>query len=134
MAENAVVKDPFTDAMVEAGAEVARKLAESGTPLMAALWMFDSEINEWRLLFTSPDGSALGPRKVDEGILAALEALGDKAAAVPFSVISLLDPTAELVTLVRIASRDRSGVGRIRISKNAINGHYIDDALIYRVA
>ena len=30
MAENAVVKDQLTDAMVEAGAELTRKLDESG--------------------------------------------------------------------------------------------------------
>ena len=134
MAENAVVKDQLTDAMVEAGAVLTRKLDESGMPTSAALWMFNPEINEWRLLFASPEVSAQGPRQVYERIRVALEELGDKAAAAPLSVIGLLDPNAELVQLLRIAIRRESGVGRIRFSKNVINGRFIDDALIYRVA
>jgi hypothetical protein len=134
MAENAVVKEQLTDAMVEAGAELTRKLEESGMQTTAALWLFDPEINEWRLVFASPEVSAEGPRKVYERIRLALEELGDKASAAPFSVIRLLDPNAELVKLLKTAVRTGSGVGRIRFSKNVINGHFIDDALIYRVA
>jgi hypothetical protein len=134
MAENAVVKDQLTDAMVEAGAELTRKLNESGMHTTAALWLFDPEINEWRLLFASPEVSAEGPRKVYERIDSALEELGDKASAAPFSVIRLLDPNAELVQLLKTAIRTGSGVGPIRFSKNVINGHFIDDALIYRIA
>ena len=76
MAENAVVKDRLTDAMVEAGADLTRKLDEIG----------------------------------------------------------LLDQNAELVKLLRIAIHTGPGIGRIRFSKNVINGHFIEDALIYRVA
>lgn len=134
MAENAVVKDQLTDAMVEAGAELTRKLDETGMPPNIALWLFMPEMNEWRLLFASPEVSAQGSRKVYERIRVALEAVGNKASAVPLSVISLLDPNAELVQLLEIAIRTGPGVGRIRFSKNVINGHFIDDALIYRVA
>jgi len=134
VAENAVVKDQLTDAMVEAGAQLTGKLDESGTPIIAALWLFMPEVNEWRLLFASPDVSAQGPRKVYERIRLALQDLGDKAAAAPLSAIGLLDPKDELVQLLKIAIRTGSGVGRTRFSKNVINGHFIDDALIYRIA
>jgi hypothetical protein len=87
-----------------------------------------------RLLFASPEVSAQGPRRVYERIRVALEDLGDKASAAPLSVIGLLDPNAELVQLLKIAIRTESGVGRMRFSKNVINGHFIDDALICRVA
>ena len=134
MAEDTVVKEQLTDAMIEAGAELTRKLDESGPPITAALWMFQLEINEWRLLFTSPDIATHGGLKMYERIQLARKDLGDKVAAAPFSAISLLDPDAKLVRLLRIAIRNRPGGSRIRISKDAINGHYIDDALIYRVA
>ena len=134
MAENAVVKDQLTDAMVEAGAELTRKLDESGLPPIAALWLFMPEINEWRLFFASPDVSAQGPRNVYERIRLALEELGDKASASPLSVIGLLDPDAEVVQLLRTAIRSGSGIGRTRFSKSAIKGYFIDDALIYRIA
>ena len=134
MAENTVVKDQLTDAMVEAGAELTRKLDEAGLLTNAALWLFVPEINEWRLLFASPEVSAQGPRQVYEQIRLALEQLRDKASAAPLSVIGLLDQDAELVKLLKTAIRTGSGIDRIRFSKNVINGHFIEDALIYRVA
>lgn len=133
MAENTVVKDQLTDAMVEAGAELTRKLDEAGLVTNAALWLFVPDINEWRLLFASPEVSAQGPRKVYEQIRLALQQLGDRASAAPLSVIGLLDENAELVKLLRIAIRTGPGIGRIRFSKNVINGHFVEDALIYRV-
>lgn len=134
MAENTVVKDQLTDAMIEAGAELTLKLDDAGLLTNAALWLFVPEINEWRLLFASPDVSAQGPRKVYERIRLVLEQLGDKASASPLSAIVLLDHNAELVKLLKTAIRTGSSVGRIRFSKNVINGHFIEDALIYRVA
>jgi len=134
MAENSVVKDQLTDAMVEAGAALTRKLDELGLPTIAALWLFMPEINEWRLLFASPEVAARGPRFVYERIGLAIEQLGEEASAAPFSSISLLDADAELVRLLRTAVHTGPAIGRTRFSKNAINGHFIDDALIYRVA
>jgi hypothetical protein len=134
MAENTVVKDQLTSAMVEAGAELTRKLDESGLPTTAALWLFVPDMNEWRLLFASPEVSTQGPRKVYERVRLASEELGAKASAAPLSVIGLLDENAELVKLLRIAIRTGPGISRIRFSKNVINGHFIEDALIYRVA
>jgi hypothetical protein len=134
MAENTVVKDQLTDAMVDAGAELTRKLEEIGLPATAALWLFVADMNEWRLFFALPQVSAQGPREVYERIRLALEELGGKASAAPLSVIGLLDENAELVKLLRIAIHTGAGIGRIRFSKNVINGHFIEDALIYRVA
>jgi hypothetical protein len=39
VAENTVVKDQLTDAMVEVGAELTRKLDEAGVLTEAALWL-----------------------------------------------------------------------------------------------
>lgn len=134
MAENAVVKDRLTDAMIDAGAELTHKLEEAGIPISAALWLFMPDANEWRLLFASPQVSEQGPRKVYEQIQVALQQLGASAAAVPHSVISLLDSDAELVDLLRAAMRTGTAISRIRFSKNVLSGRFIDDALIYRVA
>lgn len=134
MAENTVVKDQLTDAMVEAGAELTRKLDQVGLHTDAAFWLFMPETNEWRLLFASPEVSTQGPRSVYKQIRLALQQLGDKASATPLSVIGLLDDDAELIRLLKIAIRTGPDISRIRFSKNVINGHFIEDALIYRVA
>ena len=133
MAENTVVKEQLTDSMIQAGVELTRKLDDIGSPISVALWLFDAEVNEWRLLFASPEVSTQGPRHVYKQIGLALQQLGEKAAAAPLSVIGLLDEHAELVKLLRIAIHTGPGIGNTRFSKNVINGHFIEDALIYRV-
>ena len=133
MAENTVVKEQLTDSMIQAGVELTRKLDDIGLPSSVALWLFDVEVNEWRLLFASPEVSTRGPRHVYKQIGLALQQLGEKAAAAPLSVIGLLEEHAELVKLLRIAIRTGPSIGHMRFSKNVINGHFIEDALIYRV-
>jgi hypothetical protein len=134
MVENAVVKEQLTSAMVDAGAALTAKLDEFGVPVTTALWLFVPDLNEWRLFFASPEVSTKGPRDVYQKIRSAVEQLGANGTSVPLAVIGLLEPEADLVQLLRIAVRAGTGVSRIRFSKNVINGHFIDDALIYRTA
>lgn len=134
MAENAVVKEQLTSAMIDAGAELIQKLDDMGLAVTSAFWLFDPELNEWRLLFASPEVGSKGPRDVYEKIRLAIEQLGEKAAAVQFSLVGLLEPSADLVRLLKEAVPRGRGVNRIRFSKNVIDGHFIDDALIYRAA
>jgi hypothetical protein len=134
MAENTVVKEQLTDEMIEAGAQLTQKLDELGLPIPVAMWFFLPDINEWRLMFASPQLSAEGPRAVYEKIEEARKALGTLAERLPLSAIGLLDTNHQLVQLLRITLRTPPGVSRVRFSKNTINGHFIDDALIYRSA
>ena len=92
------------------------------------------DLNEWRLHFASPDVSTRGPRDFYDKIRLAIDALGPKAASVSLSVIGVLDAEADLVRLLKLAIRTGPGVSRIRFSRNVIDGHFIDDALIYRAA
>ena len=133
MVENTVVKEQLTDAMIDAGTELTQQLDRMGISTTAALWLFAPEINEWRLCLASPEVTVAGPRAVYEKIWQALDQLKDKASAAPLSVIRVLDADDELVRLLRLAVRTGPGVSRLRFTKNAINGRYIEDALIYRV-
>lgn len=134
MAENTVVKEQLTEEMLEAGARLTAKLDEVGLSVAAAMWLFMTESNEWRLIFASPELPTAGPHAVYRKIEEARQALGDEAAAAPMSVIGLLNPSDELVQLFRTALKTSGGVAHVRFSKNAINGHFIEDALIYRIA
>jgi hypothetical protein len=134
MAENTVVKEQLTEEMIEAGAQLTARLDEMGVQVAAALWFFEPEVNEWRLLFASPEVSTAGPRTVYEKIEAARRALGEQVAAAPLSAIGLLDAEHPLVQVLSTAIRSGGGVSRIRFSRNVINGFFIDDALIYRIA
>ncbi|MCI0702151.1 MAG: hypothetical protein L0241_13795 [Planctomycetia bacterium] len=136
MVENTVVKEHLTDAMIAAGAELTQKLDEMGIPITASLWLFVPDINEWRLFFASPEVTTSGPRAVYQKIQQALVQLQDKASAVPLSVVRLLDADDDLVQSLRVVVRTGPGPGvsRMRFTKNAVNGHYIEDALIYRAS
>ncbi|MCC6696530.1 MAG: hypothetical protein IT365_12935 [Candidatus Hydrogenedentes bacterium] len=137
MAENSVVKEQLTDAMVDVGAELTAKLDELGLSVTAALWIFMPELNEWRLLFASPEVASEGSRRVYGRIREAIEQIKEGAAAASLSLanISLVDADADLIRLLKLATRTGPGViNHIRFTKNVINGHFIDDALIYRVA
>lgn len=133
MVENTVVKEQITDDMIDAGARLTAKLDELGLPLAAAMWFFLPDINEWRLLFASGAMSSAGPRFVYEKIQRARQLLGDEAAAVPLSAVGLIDANDQLVQRLRMGLQTSSGVSPIRISRTAINGHFIEDALVYRI-
>jgi uncharacterized membrane protein len=127
-----VVKEQLTDAMIDAGAELTQQLDRMGIPTTAAFWLFAPEINEWRLCFASPEVNTVGSRAVYEKIWQAINQLKDRASAAPLSVIRVLDADDELVRLLRSMVRPDPDVDRFRFTKSAINGHYIEDALIYR--
>ena len=134
MTENTVVKEQLTEEMIEAGAQLTQKLDELGMPIAIAMWFFMPDINEWRLLFASPKLSTEGPREVYEQIEEARRTLGAQAERVPLSAIGLMDTNHQLVQLLQTALHTGPGVSRVRFSKNVVNGHFIDDALIYRSA
>jgi hypothetical protein len=134
MAEGSVVKEQLTGAMIDAGAELTAKLDESGLPITTALWFFVTDVNEWRLLFASPEVATKGPRDVYGRIQKVVRELGEKASAVPLSSIGLMDTDADLVRSLKVAARTGPGINRVRFSKNVLNGRFIADALIYRAA
>ena len=134
MAENTVVKEQLSDEMIEAGAQLTQKLDDLGMPISVAMWLFMPDINEWRLFFASPKLSTTGPREVYMQIEEARKALGSQAERVPLSVIGLMDTNHQLVQTLGSALPTGPGVSRVRFSKNVVNGHFIDDALIYRSA
>lgn len=126
-----MVKEQLTDEMIEAGARLTAQLDEAGVPIVAALWLFQPEINEWRLLFASPEVGTQGPRAVYAKVRQALDGAGDPR--LPLSNIGVTDTDDDLVRLLK-AIRTGPGIARIRFSKNVLEGHFIDDALIYRAA
>lgn len=134
MAEEGVVKEQLTTEMIDAGAALTESLDSLGLPVQSAFWLYDAQINEWRLIIASSDAATKGPRAVYRSIQEAIDQLGPSAVAAPFSAIRVVEPGAELVRLLGSAVRTGAGIGRVRFQKNVIKGHFIDDALIYRSA
>ncbi len=134
MAEHTVVKEQLTDAMVDAGAALVGKLDEMGLPLTAAFWLFELEVNDWSLVLASPDVATRGPLEVYGRVQQAIDRLGARAVAVPLSSVTVKQSDADLVRRLRTTLKTVTGLKRIRFSRNVADGHFIEDALIYRVA
>lgn len=134
MAQDSVVKEQLTEAMIRAGAELTRKLDELGWPVLASLWLYISDGNQWKLILASPRVVSDGPKKSYEKIQAALKTMPTAEGAIALSDIGVTDPNNPLIALLRGAVSTGPTVGGIRFTRNAINGQFIEDAYIYRMS
>jgi hypothetical protein len=133
MAEEMVVKETLTQEMIEAGAELTRLLDQSSLVVSASLWLYMPESNVWRLIIVSPEVRTLGPRKVYQKVQSVLSKASMKQYPVALKDISVAGDDDPIISLLRIAIRTNGGIAGIRFSKNTINGHFVEDAFIYRM-
>ena len=133
MVENVLVKEQLTEDMVEAGGALTQQLLEMGVPVSASLWFYDTEINEWQLLIASPMVGSPGPLDVRRTIRQAREILKEQTAAIPLFGVSVLNDSEDLVKRLRAAYKT-GFEGRQRLKKVGVEGRYIEDALLLRVA
>ena len=118
MAQNTVLKEALTDAMIEAGAQLIRKLEEMGVPITSALWLLDTEINEWRLLLASPVVAEAGPTTMYRKVRLARQQLDERASEVLFLAVSVAPEDADLIKRLRAAVHTGADIERIRFRKN----------------
>src|SRR2546423_14588559 len=121
MAEETLVKEVLTEQMIAAGADLTRQLDRANWPVVASLWVYKPEMNEWRLLIASPSVDSEGPLAAYQGVSAALRS-GERGLSLEnISVVSPEDPR-----VLALAAAYRTGLeieGR-RVFRSAINGHY----------
>lgn len=132
MAEETLVKDALTDEMIEAGKSVLENLDRRHVLVDAALWFYLAEQNQWRLLLASPEVHVEGPRKTYKRLLQAFR--NTAVHGLSFEDMAVVDTRDPLIQLLRVALRTDRSIGGIRLSKNMVNGHFIEDAYIYRMA
>lgn len=133
MAEDVVVKEGLSDAMIQAGAELTRKLDDMEWPVVASLWFYSSDSNQWRLLFASPRVDEEGPPKAYQHIRNALQELPENIPTVALQNIAVMDSSHPLISLLRTAVRTGESISGIRFTDNVVNGQLIEGAYIYRM-
>jgi hypothetical protein len=117
---------------IEAGQELVRLLDETGFPVTAAAWIYFPDVEEWRLIIRSPKAA----RNLQEAFLEiarAMDAKGDLRNRLDLARVKLVPPSDRMLEAMGKAVRI-SGLSTVRFSRNVVNGIYIDDALIYRLA
>ena len=130
MASSALVRSE-----IEEGMNLVRALDESDFGLVAALWVYDSDLDRWRMT-VAYDGPQ---RDIKAKRLQAAEIAHiwrNSHPSEPFLELGWVTVTSSedrLVTGLRpLAPMD--GVGERRIRNRVVNGIYVEDALIHRMA
>ena len=129
MAEDVLVKENLSREMMAAGHALLGHLDQAGWSPTSAFWLFDSEQNRWELVMSSPEVEQRGSRFGYELVSRILAS--NSLPGLSLADISIVAPRKEIVKLLSLAVSATNGSG-IRFSRNAINGHYIEDAYIYR--
>ncbi|MBI3953610.1 MAG: hypothetical protein HY330_03770 [Chloroflexi bacterium] len=132
MAEEVVVKEGLTQDMITAGAEVTRCLDKAQWPIVASLWLYVPDSNRWRLVLASPDVAKRGPKGAYQQVQAILSKIPE-GPSIALQDIAVVEPGDALIRLLRVVISTGGRISGVRLSKNVINGHFIDDAYVYLI-
>ena len=133
MDQQMYVTESLDQTLIAAGEQLTTLLDKAMMVVRASFWLFIPETGTWRLVIATPEAETSGPRRVYQRIQAVLFKNDSKVGAIKLQDISVVgphDPT--VVALSRVMGTDK-GISGIRISRNTIDGHYIEDAYIYRL-
>jgi len=132
MAEETVVKESLSNEMIESGKSVLEDLDRRRFRVDAALWLYVTDSNEWRLLLATPKVHIDGPKKAYKRLLQTLRDSG--VHGVTYDNVAVVDSRDPLIQLLRRAVSKNRSMNGIRFSRYTINGQFIEDAYIYRMA
>jgi len=133
MAEETVVKEMLTREMIQAGAEITRRLDEAHLEVRASLWLYIPDKNLWRLIVASPAVRQDGPKKVYQQIQTILSKMSDKTWRIPLHDTSVVEDSDPLIASLRTSMGTKDGISGRRFSRDTINGYFIEDAYIYKM-
>ena len=129
-----MVETELSKELIEAGAELLRRLDDRGLQPDAAFWFYYPDVEAWKLVFTMVKISKPGPKHAYQQIQKVLTAASDELKPLDLEDIVLAKPDSPMVSLLRTAVRTGPGIRGIRFTPNVVNGTLIEDAYIYRLS
>jgi hypothetical protein len=126
-----LVERDFSD-----GEILIKELDSTNVNVHSALWLYDSEADNWRLIIASKNADFTSPKKAYLQIYNALKSLESKGEKVGFSLenISVVSPNHPLINILnKTIKTGPSDISGLRFSRNRIGNSYIEDAYIYRI-
>lgn len=118
--------------LINAGRRLIESLDRSDFEVIAALWLYLSEPDEWRLIIASPTEHEKGPRKAYIAIQSVLNT-SLPPIEIPLQNISVVSPDDNLIRTLQGLISTGSGISGIRFKQCSFNNLFIEDAYIYRV-
>lgn len=125
-------KTILVDKNIEDGKALIQALDAKSLAIKAALWLFSSENNEWRLVIASPYVDKNGPRETYKFIQKTLKALPE--VSLSLNDIFVMSPKNKLIELISTAIHTGNKIEGIRFTNNVIDNTLIEDAFIYRAS
>ena len=118
---------------IKIGEELVQLLDFSQFPMDAAFWLFMSEPERWRLIIASRLVDSKGPKAAYREIQSVMSQWSERA-KLSLDEISVVSPKDSLIKALRKAEKAGPTLTGTRMSRSAIDGVYIEDAYIYRLA
>ncbi len=126
-------KTALVESDIVAGADLVKALDAANIDVVSAFWLLSSDAGGWSLYVASPLVDRLGSRAVYAKIRASLQK--SSVTTIRIDSVSAVSPSDRLVRLFHVAIRTgKQQIEPIRFTGNVINGTFIEDAVVYRVA
>jgi hypothetical protein len=132
MAEKILVRRALTQEMIDAGAKLIERLDKEGLEVTTSFWQYLPDLGTWRLLIASPKVKKEGPRKVYKEIQAVISKMPSQERSISITDISVVERDDPLIYSLSKFVKTGTKISGVSVTASAIDGHYIDDAFIYR--
>lgn len=132
MVEDVLVGNSLSPEMISSGKNLIHILDEDIFDIHSALWFYASENISWILLLGIPGLNINGPKKAYETLFPILK--NNPILNLTLLNIKLVDNSDGFFSLLRNAIKTDKGIEGIRLTRNIINGFFIEDVYIYRLS
>jgi len=124
-------KTTLVDNDITEGKKLIERLDKTSFNVSAALWFYDTELNEWRFYLATDYLKKHTLQDAYNFVQDELKAIN--AVNISSDNISIVDLDDELVKLIKfIITTGKKEIQNIRVSRNVINGVMIEDVFVYR--
>lgn len=132
MAKDVLVTESLSEQMIGAGAKLVERLDADNSEVKSSFWLLSPEERLWKFIVASPLVASEGPKNFYKRIISANQRADLEEWVISLNDIGVTGTDNHIVQLMRVAIGTGAGISGIRFSRNTINGHFIEDAYIYR--
>jgi hypothetical protein len=127
---NEMVAPALVEPKIDEGAKLIRQLDEAAFPVSAALWFYEEESGEWRLIIATPKYDELGVR---DTLRLIQQVLVPRRGVFDLPNIIVTSPGSRLIAGLRERLKSSADVLGTRVAGQVVGDTYVSDAYIYRV-
>ncbi len=132
MAKELVVRDHLTDEMIAAGDRLIKYLDKALAKIKASFWLLFPD-KDWKLVLVSPLIKSLGPREIYKKIQNYENQTDQDEKIIPITNVWIMTEDNEIAHSLNDFVKAHDNISNIRLSKNVLNGHFIEDLYIYHI-